>query len=1085
MRVLLKFWHGLGDCAQFTVILKHLAKYRPNNVYDVVTNRGKESAFAGLCRAAFFDGQPRPADSSYDEVVTVGWHENYNQYRDRPNSKVTNSLAEEFGLGYDTSLASYTINYTAEHKERARAFLEGRGARFNASTGKCDVIALHYEGNTSTARKNLGHHHARAVCEAVAANGGRVLLFDWDNRSPLSELTTVITAGVGAGDVWGGFGSGDAAMIAALVDQCAGFIGIDSGPGKVASSTAAPSLIVWTGHHPLQFHDPAENTTHLVPDNHVSLPPISGNSALLDYFKAAYTFKTYKPNELGYELCRAAVEMLGGKAHEVTVTNLVPHGPFMVRKDNFDQDLVIVQDVFFGDCYRTSLYDLTQWRNVVDVGSHIGTFSKIVHTRNPRANIACVEACPENINALTVNVGAFATVCAGAMTYEPGELALLNSVRPGCESTGGSVVVRREDLANPNHPLRQHGYQYRDDLRPLRKYSLGEVMRAAGMTHVDCLKLDCEGAEYSILENAPEVARHVRFVFGEYHDKARWEKLRAERFADWQYGLMYECEGGRGIFHLINPRFDPTAPLPDEAERAPEPAKTSEPAAIVKATAREGDVDFEMHAALTLIMRAAFQGGAPTIIETGIKHGFSALAMFDALPDARIIGYDFFVDPTGPEDREKAWRNLATHVRDGLYTFVTANTNLVTAYPSCDAFYVDGDHTFAGATNDLNKASLCTSLIVVDDYYPDEPHHSVTNALNWFLLQSPFNWRFTVVPCGAGGRYLAVLVKDNAFPPRAELGAPWGGVLKVATVAGIGDTAWAVTKLPGIIARLGASGADVFTCQSDRATEYLKKLPFVRRVGATSERIIESAQEVTPWGAYNYAPSQPGWHNRFHLFLQANGELECGNRLETWFPYIKTDYAAPINFTDRLHEQVFADEFAAKGKYVTAFAGPFDGNTAAGHNVGGAWTPHDWAHVARELTSKGVRLVLLGYGPGDADYNLQSLYPAGFYDTGAEDCVNLWELPKTLAVIRRAAAHVGYQSGLGILSTYFGIPTCMFWNRYGVHLNDKGATFSEAMAHAWVPGGRDNPNFLPAYYGRTDAATVANWLLERVTKGKL
>lgn len=1077
-RVLLKFLHGLGDAAQFTVVLRHLEKYKPDTAYDVLSGRGKHTAFRGLCRATFFDGQPRPNESEYDEVVNVGWYENFNGYTDRPNSKITNALAEEFRVGYDPALGSYSVTPTAAELNRAREWLYANGARWNEARGKFDVIALHYEGNTSTGKKNLGHHHARAVCEAVAANGGKTLLFDWDNRSPLSELTTVIKPGVGAGDVWGNFGSGDAGMIAAFCTLCAGFIGIDSGPGKVATAAKADTLIVWVGHHPLQFHDPARNCAHLVPANHAGLPPLGGNPDMLRYFESAYTFAEYKPNELGFEMCKRAVQMLGGSVPESS--ELVPHGPFMVRRDNFDQDLVIVQDVYFGDCYRTSLYDLSQWANVVDVGAHIGTFSKLVKTVNPRARIACVEVCPENWHALSVNVGSFAHIERAAMTYEPGELALLNSVRPGCESTGGSVVVNRDDLANPNHPLRQHGYQYRDDLRPIKKVSLRDVMSAAGMTHVDCLKLDCEGAEYSILANAPEVKRHVRFVFGEYHDKARWEQLRASHFSDWQYGLMHECQEGRGIFHLVNPRFDPSSPLPGTPEPAPEPAKISEPV-----PRRDGDVDFEMHGVLRAIVKASLGGAGKLIVETGIKHGFSALAMFDGAPNAKICGYDAFVDPDGANDRNTAMRNLADKVREGRYSFVFADTNAVSGYPDCDLFFVDGDHSFGGALNDLNKACLVSSLIVVDDVYPDQPHHTVTNALNWFLLHTPFKWRYTVAPCGANGRHLAVLVKGDAFPYVPEHGAPWNGVLKVATVAGIGDTAWIALKLPDMLRRLGASAADLYTCQSDRANEYLVKLPFVRKVGAIPERIIEAEPVVTPWGAYNYAPSQPGWHNRYHLFLQANGELERGNRIETWFPYVATDYRAPVSYTDRVDDATFADEFASLGNYVTMFAGPYDGNTVAGHNRGGSWTPKDWAALARELNEAGLRVVMLGTGPGDSDYNLRSLYPAGFYDGGAEDCVGLWELPKTLAVLRRAAGHVGYQSGLGILSAYMGKPTAMFWQQYAVPLNEHGARFSEDMAHAWVDGGRANPNFLPAYYGRTKPEEIAAWVINRVlNKGK-
>ena len=48
--MLIKFPHGLGDAVQFTVVLKHLAKAYADWAVDVVSKRGKHTAFRGLCR---------------------------------------------------------------------------------------------------------------------------------------------------------------------------------------------------------------------------------------------------------------------------------------------------------------------------------------------------------------------------------------------------------------------------------------------------------------------------------------------------------------------------------------------------------------------------------------------------------------------------------------------------------------------------------------------------------------------------------------------------------------------------------------------------------------------------------------------------------------------------------------------------------------------------------------------------------------------------------------------------------------------------------------------------------------------------
>lgn len=1209
-KVLLKFSHGIGDAAQFTVILKHLKKYRPEWVVDVVAGRGKHSAFRGLCANTYFDGQPRPDESTYAEVKWVGWYENYNGYKDRPNSKITNCLAEEFHIPYDAALGRYEVRYTPDERERAREWLARVGCVQRLNDTRFQAVGLHYEGNTSTEKKNIGHHFARAVCEAVAGVGGKVILFDWDRRSPIPDGINVINPGVGPGDVWGNFGSGDAGMIAAIVDQLAGFVGIDSGPGKIATATDTPTVIVWTLHNPLQFHDPAPNVTHLVPDGFDGTAPISGDRDRLAYFLRNYRFDTYKKSDLGFSLCKRATEFVTGQPmSEDTNAGLVRHGPFWVRRENFDQDLVIVQDVFFGDCYRTALYDLTQWANVVDVGGHIGTFPTLVRMKNPAAKIAVVEACPENVPALAANVGTFAHVVAGAMTYEPGELALLNSVRPGCESTGGSVVVRRADLSDPKHPLRQHGYQYWDDLRPLRKVTLGEVMAEAGMKWVDCLKLDCEGAEYSILENAPEVKHHVRFVFGEYHDNTRWEELRGRLFADWPYGKLHEADG-RGLFHLVNPHFDPTKPLPV-------PAQSSEPKAepgirdiwryysgpLAEAEIRAwGDGTPRHLAQAKAVTDAARKYGLKHVFEFACGAGVMARHLpadlaysgFDRnerfLEEARernphydTAGRSFFLHdwrldepfarepgvvcafaifkhfgldeldelfakfaanilPGGcgvfdfnlaaedfDDGREfhhshvtpfRAARLLSDHglteiarevnwegtTRDtGRYVFETTFTVhragvKPSRSPLADA--IDALRDVRGATvefrelgktfNDVAKALFASAEVVVcDQYDPLTTAHPTTNFARWLCLENGWRLRDLTLPTG---ERLAVVDKNPK--PGKEHGTNGRHVLKIATAAGVGDSGWVVTKLDGIAELLGAGGFDLDTCGSDRAVTYLSLLPKVRRAGANALEIVERP-EVKSSGAYNYAPSQPNWHGRYDLFLQANGWLEEGKRLEEWFPKVPTDFAAPVRFELLAEDAAFADKFAARGPFVTFFAGPLDGNTVAGHNVGGAWTAGDWAHVAHCLISEGIRVVLVGRGPGDADYRDRALYPAGFFDYGAEDAIGLWGLPRTLAVLKRSAGHVGYQSGLGILSTYWGKPAVMFWNRYGVPLNAAGATFREEMSGAWVPlespGKQHTPgvagkNYFGAIYGRTDAPTVSEFIVRRVleslSKGK-
>ncbi len=282
--VLLKFSHGLGDVVQASVILKHLRKYRKDWKVDIVVGRGKHTALIGLCHRVWHDQESRDG-IKFDTEIDLGWWENYNRYRDRPNSKVTNCLHEVFGLEYDESLGRYECATTKDARRRAKVFLRRTGAHdIGNGSGKYNIVLIHYEGNTSQQKKNLGHWQVKSLCELAIRCGRVPVILDWDRRSTLVDQKTIFNPVCGDGDIWGSFGSGDAATIGAMVQLAEAFIGIDSGPGKIASALIrdesgeqrpeTPVLICWRGHHPIQFHDPAPNTVHLIPEKHATMPPM-------------------------------------------------------------------------------------------------------------------------------------------------------------------------------------------------------------------------------------------------------------------------------------------------------------------------------------------------------------------------------------------------------------------------------------------------------------------------------------------------------------------------------------------------------------------------------------------------------------------------------------------------------------------------------------------------------------------------------------------------------------------------------------------------------------------------------------------
>lgn len=307
-RTLIKFNHGLGDSVQLTCVFRHLKKYRPDWDLYLRAKRGKHTAGRGHCVRVWHDQEEAPP-RDFHQTFDLPWWENYNGYGDCPNSKVTNCLREVFKIDPDPGLMKYQLFWDEEDLRVTREYLESIGCAAKPD-GRYNAVLIHYEGNTSPWKKNLDHATARFLCGRVADRGYVPVILDWDKRSPLPDQKTIFNPGVGVGDVWGGFGSGDSCRIAALVQQSSLFVGIDSGPQKCAGATTTPSVGVWTGHHPVQFYDLCDNVLHLVPENWREVPPCQ-NKGVGDYFEAHYRFKPYA--HLHTELAATAASALTGE----------------------------------------------------------------------------------------------------------------------------------------------------------------------------------------------------------------------------------------------------------------------------------------------------------------------------------------------------------------------------------------------------------------------------------------------------------------------------------------------------------------------------------------------------------------------------------------------------------------------------------------------------------------------------------------------------------------------------------------------------------------------------------------------------
>ena len=272
--------YGLGDSTQMSAVLRHLAKHRPNwRVYY----RNEHNVGHGIVHSAFAYGQ-EPTDVHFDAEVLVCLYDTWRNWEDRPNTRVSSCLHERFGLEWDLECAKYQVNVSRESL--------GKGIGFLSKIEKDHkVVAVHYQGDSSKDKKDLTHAQAGAVCDYIVDLGYTPLLIDWRDVSPLSQRRNVKTVGrIPESLIWGR----DAEMNCAIIGQCEAFVGIDSGPSKCASATNTPSLVTWTGHHPAPFHDPAPNTTHLVPVGYHGLEPVCNDLGVIRWFEANHNVRQYE-----------------------------------------------------------------------------------------------------------------------------------------------------------------------------------------------------------------------------------------------------------------------------------------------------------------------------------------------------------------------------------------------------------------------------------------------------------------------------------------------------------------------------------------------------------------------------------------------------------------------------------------------------------------------------------------------------------------------------------------------------------------------------------------------------------------------
>jgi hypothetical protein len=305
--------------------------------------------------------------------------------------------------------------------------------------------------------------------------------------------------------------------------------------------------------------------------------------------------------------------------------------------------------------------------------------------------------------------------------------------------------------------------------------------------------------------------------------------------------------------------------------------------------------------------------------------------------------------------------------------------------------------------------------------------------------------------------------------------------MKFLLPTGIGDSVWALHKIqsvhdkqcPGEPIHVSLVGSE--NNIDSRALDFVKRFSFVDSADM-KPHCIHNGTLYQPDGTYNYI--EDGWYDfngERYCVLIPNAALEHGIRLEDWLPQYEINWDIWKDFHISEWERQIVKELPQP--YAVFYPGPLNGNTRDGHNRNAIWKPQDWLNLGSRIQSElGLDIVAVG-APYDAEYYNLLLNPilgddAAFWTNliGQTNLGQLWSVTSAAKFV------ISYQAGVGIISTYLGTPTGIFWRQHGDSINPYALlTFDNRMASAWVPPAiLKAGTHLPLYYGKSSVDSILN-----------
>ncbi len=196
-------------------------------------------------------------------------------------------------------------------------------------------------------------------------------------------------------------------------------------------------------------------------------------------------------------------------------------------------DFGIINEVYIVKEYHKLLKFIKKDSVIIDIGAQIGAFSVFASNIASRGKVLSFEPFEENYEMLRQNV----------------ELNMMENVtcfKLGVAGKSGNrkLIISKENTGGHSF------YETVGKQVDVKTTTLKEIFENNKIKNCDFLKMDCEGAEYEILFNAPKnILNKINSISMEYHEEAG-DVLKLKEFLEKAgFNILVERDVGQGMLY--------------------------------------------------------------------------------------------------------------------------------------------------------------------------------------------------------------------------------------------------------------------------------------------------------------------------------------------------------------------------------------------------------------------------------------------------------------------------------------------------------------------------------------------------------